>query len=260
MSQNGWSGARVARSHAPRPAPADPRPADLVDRDFAVTAPNRLWVADFTYVATWSSTVYTAFVFDAFSRRVVGWRVATTMTTELVLDCLEHALWLRRREGIEDLDAVDPSTSPPFDRRRVLQSDGLRCRSRGINTSRHTLQLSTGRPLWVDAIMGSQRPTRHPPRSPSRCSRSPAGSRGPGDEVLRRRRCRCLKKVSTPRASRRASGRSASRGSNAMRSWTSVPAAVGVRIRSCSHCRMLSILERSRKRRLGSSSTMIKRS
>ena len=54
------------------PAPGDPRPADLVDRDFTATAPNQLWVADFTYVATWSGTVYVAFVFDVFSRRIVG--------------------------------------------------------------------------------------------------------------------------------------------------------------------------------------------
>jgi putative transposase len=107
MAQQGWAGA--LRGKGPRTtisAPADPRPADLVDRDFTATAPNRLWVADFTYVATWSGTVYVAFVFDVFSRRIVGWRAATQMTTELVLDTLEHALWSRRREGIEDLTGL----------------------------------------------------------------------------------------------------------------------------------------------------------
>jgi transposase InsO family protein len=74
-----------------------------VERDFTAAAPNRLWVADFTYVPTWSGTVYVAFVIDVFSRRIVGWRAATRMTTELVLDTLEHAVWSRRREGITDL-------------------------------------------------------------------------------------------------------------------------------------------------------------
>jgi putative transposase len=107
MAQHGWTGA--VRGKKPRttiPAAADPRPADLVDRDFTATAPNQLWVADFTYVATWTCTVYVAFVFDVFSRRVVGWRCATTMSTELVLDTLEHAIWSRRREGITDLTGL----------------------------------------------------------------------------------------------------------------------------------------------------------
>jgi putative transposase len=58
------------------------RPADLVQRQFTPTAPNRLWVADFTYVPTWSGTVYVAFVVDAWSRRILGWRAATSMKTE----------------------------------------------------------------------------------------------------------------------------------------------------------------------------------
>jgi len=74
------------------------RPADLVRRQFSPAAPNRLWVADFTYVPTWAGMVYVAFVIDAYSRRIVGWRAATTMRTSLVLDALEHALWTRQRE------------------------------------------------------------------------------------------------------------------------------------------------------------------
>lgn len=58
-------------------------------------APNRLWVADFTYCPTWDGMVYVAFVIDAFSRRITGWRAAATMTTALVLDALEHAVWTR---------------------------------------------------------------------------------------------------------------------------------------------------------------------
>ena len=75
------------------------RPGDLVDRQFSVAAPNRLWVADITYVATWSGFVYAAFVIDAFSRFIVGWRVAATLRTDLALDALEQALWARRLDG-----------------------------------------------------------------------------------------------------------------------------------------------------------------
>jgi putative transposase len=82
------------------------RPADLVQRRFDVTAPNRLWVADFTYVATWSGTVYVAFVIDAYSRRILGWRAATSMTTPLVLDALEQAIWTRGRAGVTDLHGL----------------------------------------------------------------------------------------------------------------------------------------------------------
>lgn len=75
------------------------RPADLVDRDFTASGPNRLWVADFTYVFTWEKLAYVAFVTDVFSRRIVGWRVANTMKTELVLDAVEMAIWTRDHEG-----------------------------------------------------------------------------------------------------------------------------------------------------------------
>ena len=75
------------------------RPDDLVQRRFAPSAPNRLWVADITYVSTWSGWVYVAFVVDAYARRILGWRAGTTMTTQLVLDALEQAVWTRQREG-----------------------------------------------------------------------------------------------------------------------------------------------------------------
>jgi transposase InsO family protein len=77
------------------------RPADLVHRQFKAARPNQLWVADFTYVATWTGFVYVAFVIDVFARRVIGWRVARSMQTDLVLDALEQALWSR-----PDLDGV----------------------------------------------------------------------------------------------------------------------------------------------------------
>lgn len=127
MARNGWQGA--LRGTRVRTTIADPeaaRAADLVDRDFTATAPNRLWVADFTYVATWSGTVYVAFVIDVFSRRIVGWRAATRMRTELVLDTLEHALWTRKQAGVTEVaglvhhtDAGSQYTSFAFTQRLI---------------------------------------------------------------------------------------------------------------------------------------------
>jgi len=71
------------------------RPADLVKRSFKATAPNRLWVADITFVATWRGPVYVAFVIDVFSRKIVGWRAWNSLKTDLVLDALEQALHAR---------------------------------------------------------------------------------------------------------------------------------------------------------------------
>jgi len=82
--------------------PAAPRPADLVERRFRAAAPNRLWVADLTYVATWSGFAYTAFIIDVFARRIVGWRVSRSLRAELALDALEMAIWSRAQplEGL----------------------------------------------------------------------------------------------------------------------------------------------------------------
>jgi transposase InsO family protein len=75
----------------------------LVGRRFNPTRPNALWVADFTYVATWVGVVYVAFVIDAYARRILGWRAAMSMRTQLVLDALDQAVWVRRREGATGL-------------------------------------------------------------------------------------------------------------------------------------------------------------
>jgi transposase InsO family protein len=75
------------------------RAGDLLNRDFTATAPNRRWVADFTYCRTWSGFVYVAFVVDVFAQRIVGWHAATDRRTDLVLTPLRIALWDRRREG-----------------------------------------------------------------------------------------------------------------------------------------------------------------
>ena len=104
MGEQGWEGARYGSKHTTTISDeTHPRYPDRVDRHFHAPAPNRLWVADFTYVSTWMGFVYVAFVIDAFSRRIVGWRAATSMTTALVLDALEHALFTRAQEGRGDL-------------------------------------------------------------------------------------------------------------------------------------------------------------
>ena len=79
------------------------RPADLVERRFTATRPNQLWVADFTYVATWRGFVYVAFVIDVFARRIVGWRVSASLRTDFVLDALEQAIYDRASTDVTDL-------------------------------------------------------------------------------------------------------------------------------------------------------------
>jgi putative transposase len=74
------------------------RPADLVERDFSATRPNQLWVADLTYVASWSGFVYVALVVDAFSRFIVGWQASRSLRTDLALDALEMAIWRRQAQ------------------------------------------------------------------------------------------------------------------------------------------------------------------
>jgi putative transposase len=104
MRELGLAGARRGRRvRTTVPDTAAARPADLVRRQFSPAAPDRLWVADFTYVPTWTGMVYVAFVIDAYSRRILGWRAARSMKTALVLDALEQALWTRRRDGAGDL-------------------------------------------------------------------------------------------------------------------------------------------------------------
>lgn len=90
---------RRVRTTRPGADAAAERPDDLVERQFRAERPNQLWVADFTYVATWRGFVYVAFVVDVFSRRIVGWRAHTTMRTDLVLDALEQALHDRELDG-----------------------------------------------------------------------------------------------------------------------------------------------------------------
>jgi putative transposase len=94
----GWAWTVTTQSDS-----AATRPADLVDRRFEATRPNQLWVADFTYVATWRGFVYVAFVIDVFARRIVGWRVSASLATDFVLDALEQAIYERCGAGVSEL-------------------------------------------------------------------------------------------------------------------------------------------------------------
>jgi putative transposase len=100
MRANGLKGVRRGKGFVTtRPDEAATRPPDHVQRHFVASRPNELWVVDFTYVPIWSGFGFTAFVTDVYSRRIVGWRTASRMPTELPLDALEMALWVRGRAG-----------------------------------------------------------------------------------------------------------------------------------------------------------------
>ncbi|AHW64690.1 Putative integrase [Corynebacterium glyciniphilum AJ 3170] len=104
MGAEGISGLR--RTNAPNTTHSAPRekcPADLVDRHFASFWPDRLWVADITYVRTFSGWVYVAFVIDVFSRMIVGWQCSTSLYTGLAEDALKMGIYLRKRQGVENL-------------------------------------------------------------------------------------------------------------------------------------------------------------
>lgn len=97
MAEMGLQGAVRGRAFKITTIPdgASLRPPDLVDRNFTATRPNELWVADLTYVATWRGFVYVAFVIDVFARMIVGWRVSSSLRTDLALDALEQAIHAR---------------------------------------------------------------------------------------------------------------------------------------------------------------------
>jgi putative transposase len=107
MRQMGLSGARRGKAFKVTTTTDDrlERPPDLVDRRFRAPAPNRLWVADLTYVKTHSGWVYVAFVIDVFSRMVVGWQASTSLRSDLAIDALEMAVWNRQRAG-QDLNGL----------------------------------------------------------------------------------------------------------------------------------------------------------
>lgn len=101
MRDMGLSGARRGKQYKVTTTPDERlgRPADLVDRQFKAAAPNRLWVADLTYVKTHSGWVYVAFIVDVYSRMIVGWQASTSLRSDLAIDALEMAVWNRQRYG-----------------------------------------------------------------------------------------------------------------------------------------------------------------
>ncbi len=130
MSQAGLEGVSRRRRVRTTRRGSDARPVpDLVNRDFTADAPDRLWVADITYVSTWSGFLYLAIVMDAFSRRVVGWSMANHLRAELVLEALNMAIWQRRPDSvIHHSDQGTQYTSIAFGKRcrqlRVRPSTG----------------------------------------------------------------------------------------------------------------------------------------
>jgi putative transposase len=129
MKQEGITGAsRRRRGPKTTQRRQDARPAaDLVERDFTAAGPDQLWVADITYIPTWAGFLYLAVVLDAWSRRIVGWAMATHLRTELVLDAMNMAVWQRRPEQvIHHSDQGTQYTSIAF---------GLRCKEVGVRPS-----------------------------------------------------------------------------------------------------------------------------
>lgn len=128
MKAGGLAG--VSRRRSPRTTIPDERvrPAsDLVDRNFYAEAPNQLWVADITYIPTWAGFLYLAVVLDAFSRRIVGWSMASDLRTQLVVDAMNMALTQRRPTNvIHHSDQGSQYTSITF---------GLRCKEAGVRPS-----------------------------------------------------------------------------------------------------------------------------
>lgn len=131
MRRAGLVGASRRRWCVTTTSDGTPPAPDLVDRDFTVSEPNQLWVADITYIPTWAGFLYLAVVLDAYSRRIVGWAMATHLRSELVVDALNMALGQRRPEGvIHHSDHGTQYTSIAF---------GLRCREAGVQPSMGTV-------------------------------------------------------------------------------------------------------------------------
>jgi transposase InsO family protein len=105
MRAQGLSGVRRGRQFKVTTTSDDTqhRPSDLVDRQFVAAAPNRLWVADLTYVKTHSGWVYVAFIIDVFSRAIVGWQISTSLRSDLAIDALEMAIYSRNEHDLSGL-------------------------------------------------------------------------------------------------------------------------------------------------------------
>jgi putative transposase len=162
MRQLGLAGVRRGRKvRTTVPGTGGQRAPDLLRRDFTAPVPNRRWVADFTYVATWSGIVYVAFVVDIYSRAIVGWSAATHKRARLVLDALQMALWRRDHDG--------PRPGPPL-RCRVARRIQLvvatpRSRRCALGTSRKQVPQA---PAGARRQWAADRALRPPMRSPGR--------------------------------------------------------------------------------------------
>ncbi|MCH7510974.1 MAG: IS3 family transposase [Chloroflexi bacterium] len=152
----------VVRGKVKRTTVADesaPRPADLVERDFQAPAPNRLWVADLTSVRTWSGFACVAFIVGVYSRYIVGWQALRSPRTDLALDALEQALWVR--EGLFD-GLVHHMTV-------------------GCSTSRSATRSGSARSAATSASASLLRPLPASAARPSECNRYRRGLRGKPD-------------------------------------------------------------------------------
>lgn len=163
MRELGLAG--VVRGQVKRTTIADPaaqRARDLVLRNFRPPEPDKLWVADMTYVSTWSGWVYVAFVTDAYARRILGWRVGSAMTTQLVLDALEQAIWTRQRTGQDVGNAVAHSdrgsqyTSIKYTER--LQEAGIAASVGSVGDSYDNALAETINGLYKTELIKPRRP------------------------------------------------------------------------------------------------------
>jgi putative transposase len=144
VSPRKWTHTTLRAKRA-RPAP------DLVDRDFTATGPDQLWVADITYISTWAGFLFLAVVLDVWSRRIVGWAMATHLRTELVLDALDMALARRRPRGV--IHHSDQGCQPRFkESSQRIRIDG----SLGSPVSRMVRGQGRGRPDRAVLLMLSR--------------------------------------------------------------------------------------------------------
>jgi len=164
MRAEGLEGARrTKRVRTTKADPAAARHPDLVRRDFTADAPNRLWVTDLTYVPTWAGIAY-AFVIDAYARRIIGWRSATSMTSQLVLDAIEHAVWTRGRDGrqvsgvIHHHDHGSQNTSVAVSER--LAADGIRPSMGVVGSSYDNALAETINGLYKTELIKARGPLR----------------------------------------------------------------------------------------------------
>ena len=187
VSRRQWVTTTV-RDRDARPAP------DLVERNFVAAAPNRLWVADITYIPTWAGFLYLAVMLDAFSRRIVGWAMETHLRSELVLQALNLALWQRRpKEVIHHSDQGSQYTSLAF---------GQRCRKVEVRLGRTSSGLHRESTASCSCL-GSRFPRRPYPPTWRPCTEVP-GNRGGRLFAIRRSPSDTGTILSTPTKTRRA--------------------------------------------------------